>query len=365
MNTEMKPSFRLFRRGWGVYYCQDTATGKQQSLGTRSRTEATQLLAAKNEAVRAPVLNFRMAQIYLSASDPALTSRSWQEVMDQAAQTRTGATRRRWERAMLQGAFDAIRHLTLAQTRAEHLLEVLQRGTVSTNVFLRRLHNFALDMNWLPGPVIPRQRWKEVARVRFREKRAITLEEHERILAGERNPEWLAYYRLLWHLGGSQSDVARLCAEDVDWDNRVIGFFRMKTGSVVQLHFGDELAALLSDLPGQGFLLPHLARMSESDRGSLFSRRCRLVGISGVSLHSYRYSWAERARTCGYPERFAQQALGHNSRAVHHAYARKAQVRVPSLEDYERQYRERTATRPPGPAAPQARADHPAPSGGR
>jgi hypothetical protein len=29
--------------------------------------------------------------------------------------------------------------------------------------------------------------------------------------------------------------------------------------------------------------------------------------------------WAERALKCGFPERFAQQALGHNSKAVHAA----------------------------------------------
>ena len=40
---------------------------------------------------------------------------------------------------------------------------------------------------------------------------------------------------------------------------------------------------------------------------------------------------------CGYPERFAQEALGHNSKAIHRAYARKAQVRLPSLESYEKQ----------------------------
>jgi len=33
-----------------------------------------------------------------------------------------------------------------------------------------------------------------------------------------------------------------------------------------------------------------------------------------------------------YPERFAQEALGHNSKAVHRAYARKANVKLPSLE---------------------------------
>jgi hypothetical protein len=36
------------------------------------------------------------------------------------------------------------------------------------------------------------------------------------------------------------------------------------------------------------------------------------------------------------PERFAQEALGHNSVAVHRAYAKNAQVKVPSLEEYEK-----------------------------
>jgi integrase len=61
------------------------------------------------------------------------------------------------------------------------------------------------------------------------------------------------------------------------------------------------------------------------------------LGIKGVTLHSYRYAWAERAKTAGYPERFAQEALGHNSKAVHRAYSRKAKVELPSLGEYERQ----------------------------
>ena len=36
------------------------------------------------------------------------------------------------------------------------------------------------------------------------------------------------------------------------------------------------------------------------------------------------------------PERFAQAALGHNSKAIHRAYAKKAVIIAPSLEDYER-----------------------------
>jgi hypothetical protein len=47
---------------------------------------------------------------------------------------------------------------------------------------------------------------------------------------------------------------------------------------------------------------------------------------------------AERALKCGYPERFAQQALGHNSKAVHHAYSKHAEVTVPSLDDWEKEW---------------------------
>ena len=60
-------------------------------------------------------------------------------------------------------------------------------------------------------------------------KRAITWEEHCRIVEREKNPERKAFYQLGWHLGASQSDLAHLQAEDVDWPNRVISFFRMKT----------------------------------------------------------------------------------------------------------------------------------------
>ena len=62
--------------------------------------------------------------------------------------------------------------------------------------------------------------------------------------------------------------------------------------------------------------------------------RPEFVGARAVASASrpYRFAWAERAKTCGYPERFDQEALGHNSNAVHRAYARKAQVVIPTLE---------------------------------
>ena len=130
----------------------------------------------------------------------------------------------------------------------------------------------------------------------------------------------------MWHLGGAQSDIATLRAEDIDWTQRTIAYGRAKTGVTALISFGDEAAAILSRLPQSGLLFPALARIHERHRSKMFIKRLATVGVTGVSLHSYRYAWAERAKTSGYPERFAMQALGQSSKAVHRAYARKAQV---------------------------------------
>ena len=86
---------------------------------------------------------------------------------------------------------------------------------------------------------------------------------------------------------------------------------------------------------------PYLATVRAGDRATEFGQRCRQLRIKGVTLHSYRYAWAERAKTCGYPERFAQEALGHNSKAVHRSYAKKALMTLPSLVSYEREFAEK------------------------
>jgi hypothetical protein len=48
-----------------------------------------------------------------------------------------------------------------------------------------------------------------------------------------------------------------------------------------------------------------------------------------------RSGWRHRHKTVGDPERFAPGALGHNSKAVHRAYAKRVLMKIPSLEDYE------------------------------
>ena len=190
-------------------------------------------------------------------------------------------------------------------------------------------------MTWLPWPVIPKRQWPVV---RFKDKRAITAEEHGRIVAREKNPERKAFYQLVWHLGASQSDLAHLQAEDVDWQTRIICFGRMKTRgrSQQQIRFGQEVEDILTTLPKSGALFSYLQTVRAGDRATEFKQRCVGLGIQGVTLHSYRYAWAERAKTAGYPERFAQVALGHNSKAWARAYSKNAQVTLPPLEEYEK-----------------------------
>ena len=108
-----------------------------------------------------------------------------------------------------------------------------------------------------------------------------------------------------------------------------------KTKKTSLITFGREVTTILRTLPKTGLLFPALARIRSGHRSKLFIKRLATVGVKGVSLHSYRYAWAERARAAGYPERFAMQALGHSSKAVHHAYSKQALVKLPSLEGYE------------------------------
>jgi integrase len=207
------------------------------------------------------------------------------------------------------------------------------------------------DASWPPAGIrkpavadlIPRLQWPKPV---FKAKRAITTEEHAAIVLREQNTERRDFYELLWHTGAAQSDGACLLAEDINWEARTICFTRKKLksrGTSIKptlFRFSADIAAVLKRRPAVGPLFPYLCTVRAGDRATEFKQRCDGLGISGVSLHSYRYAWAERALKCGFPERFAQQALGHNSKAVHRAYAKHAEVTVPSLDDWEKDWHE-------------------------
>ena len=231
---------------------------------------------------------------------------------------------------MASADLNSLRHKKLLETTAEHLLFVLNGATCSTNHFLRRLHNLALGLGWIPSPILAPKLWPKPA---FRTKRAITSDEHQLILLSEKNAERKLYYQLLWEIGAAQTDAAELTAANVDLAKRTLSYQRRKTESWCRMSIGPTLNQILAQLPGEGPLFPAISKTSANDRSAEFSRRCKLLKISGVSLHSYRYSLAERARKAGISERFSMEMLGHNSRAVHRAYAKGAQILIPSFEE--------------------------------
>ena len=207
----MKQRFRLYRRKQGSrFYLQDGLTGKQESLHTTDRSEAVRLVHARNEADHHPGVGIQIARAYLVASDSAIGTRTWKEVMEAIVKTKQGTTQRRWGQAIRQEAMDVLRPLRILETRPEHFLEVLEAGTVATNVYLRRLHHFAIAMAWLPWPVLAKRHWPAI---RYSAKRGITRAEHQAIVTTEPNAERKAFYEMAWYVGAAQIDLAALqCA---------------------------------------------------------------------------------------------------------------------------------------------------------
>ena len=112
----MKDRYRVFRRGWGTYYCEDLQTGKQETLRTRDKAEAYRLVAARNETEQQPAFSLHLARVYWKAGDPAAATRTWQHTIDEILKLKAGNTLIRWRTAVRDKAFDPLRDLVLLET---------------------------------------------------------------------------------------------------------------------------------------------------------------------------------------------------------------------------------------------------------
>src|SRR5262249_39760473 len=146
-------------------------------------------------------------------------------------------------------AYHPIRNKPLAQTNGEDLLTIIHANGNCVAHYLRRLHNLALDLGWLPWPILAKRAW---AKIRSQSKRAITAEEHAAVIASEKNVERRAYYELLYETGAAQTDAANLTAENIDSKNGVLVYRRKKLGPFAQparLTIGKRLREILQFLP--------------------------------------------------------------------------------------------------------------------
>jgi integrase len=331
----MQDRFKIFRRG-AMFYCEDRSTGQQKSLQTRDASEARRILQARNDAVKLPQMNLAMAKAYLSAQDPKLAVRTWADVMLRFCDRQNPNTRRRHERVTRTAPMLFLKSKRLLETTAEDLLAAMKLGKNSAIQFLQTMHNDALGMGWILAPILARKLWPKMKK---KPKRAITETEHITLLSGV-DDEWRLYLQLLWFVAPAQTDAANLTDANVDWQNRVLRYDRQKLNGrslpPACLAIGKGLEEILSQLPRTGPLFPNINKMDDRSRACFMWKLCKRVGIKGVSLHSYRYSLAERAKIAGIPQRWAQAALGHNSKAVHDAYARNALVICPPIDEQNR-----------------------------
>jgi hypothetical protein len=173
--------YRIFKRRSGIYFLEDNKTRKQESLRTLDKTQAERVAFARNESERIPAGHRQIGIGYLQAGDPKIRTRTWSEVADAfCAQPVKDSTRRRKLNAMKDPALRPLMSMILIETLPEHLLDALAKGTVSTNCFLRKLHNLAKKLKWLPEEILTRGTWPVI---RHKQNRAITREEFERVLS--------------------------------------------------------------------------------------------------------------------------------------------------------------------------------------
>jgi len=332
--------YRMFKSGkTGGYFQFDKETKRQKSLHTKDRESAVRMVNAANEKERTPMINRQIGLIYLASTDPDVLSRTWNDVIVSYCESRKldGPSLDRLARAGRAKAVAPLLNRKIIDTKPEEFLQCLNSGGVSVNVYLRRWHNHALEMDWLPKRVLSSKLWPKIRR---KIKRAITLAEHQALKAHIENEEWLDYLETLWWTGGAQMDIATLTGERVSLDSGVISFQRAKLESKgagkTLLMMGPTLREIMTRRWNQGCLFPYLASIRTTDRATYFRRYCERTGIGNdVTLHCYRYSVAERMHSIGFNQRFSQALLGHSTDRNHNLYAKGAVVEVPCLETSE------------------------------
>jgi hypothetical protein len=258
----MKPRYRLFKRG-NKFYKRDTLTNARSSLGTSCRKAAQKLVDAENQSHESPELSYQLAKAYLTSSDPLAKKRTWRDVMEEFSRKGVPQTQERKRRVFAMRDFDVIRDKLLINTVTEDFFSVLRSEKVTANTYLVQLQNLAVDVGWLPRPVIPRCSFPTPKK--RKPKRAITREEHERVIAAEKDLERRLYYSLLWEIGASQSDAAKLRAENFNLTKGLSSGKNTGTRSSVPSFPGCFRTTMKSSTNGrEGFTSRHETRSGSS-----------------------------------------------------------------------------------------------------
>jgi len=223
-----------------------------------------------------------------------------------------------------------LRQKAIKDTDGTDFLELLNAGGAMTRVYLHALQNMALECGDIYRPILAAKWWPKAPKI---PKRAITWEEHCRLSLNVSRRSWRWYLTILWETGAAQADAADFRLEAIK--EGVMTYHRHKNGRRAAFRLSKAMLQVVAEAAGGrtvGYILPTIQREGTNCRATVFRNLCKRLGIQGVTLHSYRYAWAVRAFEMGIPERLAMVGLGHNSSAVHHAYASGARLVAPALE---------------------------------
>lgn len=157
----MQNKFRLYERYNGTFYAQEIETGLRETLKTKDRPTAELKLSAMNQAASQPAFNREMARVYLRGTDPEFCDRTWKHVADNVASQYAGPTEKRWAKFIRSAPLKQLLGKKLSEIGAAEMLAVMShpKAGTSTNVFLRNLHNRALDLEWLLKPALSKRSW--------------------------------------------------------------------------------------------------------------------------------------------------------------------------------------------------------------
>lgn len=113
-------------------------------------------------------------------------------------------------------------------------------------------------------------------------------------------------------------EVVSLERQDLRGDRIVYRASKTKTGITKEASITPHLSAILSEaaLPINGFLFPSSGKSGHVTTRAVdkhLRRAAEMIGVEGVSLHSFRRSQATHLHQAGVPLRAIQRITGHTS----------------------------------------------------
>jgi hypothetical protein len=193
----MKARYKLIRRR-GIYYCEDSKTRHEWCLHTPDRQMARRILQAIWESEQMPFVSSAIAHAYMAAATSMVHENTWSDVLDLLlAEKNESPSKWRWELVRSHASLKPLWRLKVMHTRADQLFTLLREGTQATNLYLRRLHDYALDVHWLPWPILSKKCWTmALARMRrtqllARNSKGLTPDAAQQICSSEESRESL------------------------------------------------------------------------------------------------------------------------------------------------------------------------------